>query len=590
MSPSIPLDSNTPEFPSSRDEKGLFLDTRLAVDHDSDDSHDEDASGLRSNRSTVTSFSSLLSHDTNYDMLLDRLGSPLASTIAAAPLTPAPSTTSGVAKPPARPSSCSTTTSTITATSTMESNNEFNPPADVDWEFWSSVVSDMGNVKRSAALVQHSRYGIPSSIRGTIWQLLVRLQQDEVGNGFFSKKKDKSKMDVDYVAHLDQASIFDQAIAKDLDCLFQESRLQSHGNLHEPLMHLLKAYANYDSHVGYAKGFANVALPLLLHMPEEEAFPVFIGLMDAYDWKSMYVPPHAGLGCFLYQWDRLFKDDQPDLYHRWSVLGLLPHDYIKPWLTSLFVARLPLTNVYRIYDVLFAEGTNALFGFFLAILKRNHDILLTLQDKEEIMQFLAGPDLDVFEASPEGMMQASLEYKLSHKLLLKLSKEYHTSVRKGSVPVVTVAPHSNHARRPEDAELLRLTTRQNKALMDSVKQQQAKLERLTKEHMQAAQALGEAKAAVVAAQNDNRELRQNTAELKKALDALPDVLRKRINDQIHTLAAENMTLVDRNSDLELNLSQMEAMFSDIKTKFAQSENEREELSQRMSELRDIVNA
>lgn len=63
--------------------------TRRPVSEDEEDSEEEEDSDydtaghytLNSNRSTITSISSLLSNDTNYDMLLARLGSPLSSGI-----------------------------------------------------------------------------------------------------------------------------------------------------------------------------------------------------------------------------------------------------------------------------------------------------------------------------------------------------------------------------------------------------------------------------------------------------------------------------------------------------------------------------
>ncbi|ORX52783.1 RabGAP/TBC [Hesseltinella vesiculosa] len=551
-----------------------------SMEMDSDDSQDD---GIRSHRSTVTSFSSLLSHETNYDMLLERLGSPLNSSFGM-PATPTPFVATAKPSKPASP-----TPPPSTATSL-----DFHPPAEVDWEFWSTVVSDLSHVKRTATFTQQIRYGIPPSIRGTIWQLLAEQQMDLLtasSDRFWtSKKKKKDPLDdVDYVQLMDQATIFDLALAKDLDGLFHEPRYQVYQDqFWQPLLQLLKAYANFDLPVGYAKGFAHLALPLLLQMPEEEAFRLLRNLMEGYAFKTFLVPPLSGLGCFLYQWDHLCKLHLPELHDHWCLVGLVPHDYINPWITTVFAARLPLDNVYRIYDVLLSEGTDMLFGFCAALLSRNQHTLLCLQDKEETLQFLFGDHMDIYENDPDAMMHDSLGFQVDAKQLQKWAKEYHASVRKGTVPSVSLSLNGQHE--ASEAGALRTVRQQNKALVEAVRHIQSKLDRLTKHTAQTTQALADAKASLQVSHQENAALRQQTFDLKKALDHLPATLEKRIRHQIHTLAAENMALVDKNSDMDQQLHHLETTFSDSKTKFAQSENERHDLSQRLGELRDIVNS
>ena len=62
------------------------------------------------------------------------------------------------------------------------------------------------------------------------------------------------------------------------------------------LFNVMKAYAVMDPEVGYCQGSAFIVGMLLLNMPEEDAFCVFVKLMSratGYSLREMYKP---GLG------------------------------------------------------------------------------------------------------------------------------------------------------------------------------------------------------------------------------------------------------------------------------------------------------
>ena len=56
----------------------------------------------------------------------------------------------------------------------------------------------------------------------------------------------------------------------------------------EMLFNVMKAYAVCDPEVGYCQGSAFLAGMLLLHMPEEDAFSVFMKLMSKGSGKILY--------------------------------------------------------------------------------------------------------------------------------------------------------------------------------------------------------------------------------------------------------------------------------------------------------------
>ncbi|KAI8099466.1 rab-GTPase-TBC domain-containing protein [Halteromyces radiatus] len=578
-------------------------------DSDLDSQIDNEHTHIHSNRSTVTSISSLLSNDTNYDMLLARLDSPLSSALSTAPTT----TSKGhnmhiLANYPSSSSSPGSTSSTTPSTASSFSTSSFTADPmkqDIDWEFWSHVISNADQIIKSNKLfTYHIRQGIPPSLRGTIWPILSQTKNNKNNSNNINnigpvKTPLKEK---DYVDLLNKDNIYEKAITWDLDSLFadQDGVFLAHANrIKDPLFHLLKAYANYDDHVGYSKGFAFIALPLLLHMPEEEAFCVFVELMNGvYQWKTLYIPPMDGLSRHLFQLDGLMLEHLPRLYQHFNTYGVHPNDYAKTWFATLFVSVSPsLELVYPIYDILLSEGTDVLVGFGLALLKVNQDQLLGLDEQDELIKYLSNHQLcDAYKDDTKKWMQDAMAFKIQKKRLVKLSKDHQqvfsssmSRRRSGSLSTTFISTKSTTKTTVNDMEILRLARQQNKTLMESVKQRQGQLDILSKQQTQAAKELIDAKMELARARQLNDDLRQQSFDLKKALDALPAEIEEQLKQRIHTLAGKNMNLVDKNSELEYQLTDMETMLKDIKGKFAKSENEREELLQRLMEQQEWIN-
>ncbi|ORZ25794.1 rab-GTPase-TBC domain-domain-containing protein [Absidia repens] len=589
------------------DQDNLFhaiqkFDTVEHVDpHDSDSDFELDQGpSIKSNRSTVTSISSLLSSDTTYDMLLNRMGSNSLKANVSLSFDPSLS--------PTTPFSSSTTAVT-------------QQEHDTDWEFWSQMISDADQViKTNKQYIHHIRQGVPESLRGSVWPALSKTKTTKYNsNNITSASMVDGVFDgQSYLDLLNMDNIYEKAIARDLDVLFadQDSLFAANAmdQLRDPLFHLLKAYANYDGHVGYAKGFALIALPLLLHTPEEEAFCIFVELMNGvYQWKSLYQPPLNGLSRTLFLMDRLIMEHLPKLYQHLQASGIHTNDYAKIWFTAFFIPILPsLDCIYSLYDTLLAEGTDVLFGCGVALLKVNQDSLLALMEPDDLINYLSGAQMgDFYKNDSKRLMQDAMDLKIQNKRLVKLSKEHQQMLSsiswKKSVPlsipslfppssvsttaVATSASISESAivSAINDKNLMQLTRQQNKALIDNVKQRQLQLEQLSKQQGHSTEELMDAKMELARARQSNDDLRQQSFDLKRALDALPAEVEDRLKQHIHSLVGKNMGLVDRNSELEYQLTAMENMLKDIKAKFAQSENERDELNLRLEELLELVN-
>ena len=144
------------------------------------------------------------------------------------------------------------------------------------------------------------------------------------------------------------------------------------------------------------------------------------------------------------------------------------------------------------------------------------------------------------------------------------------------------------ARSNSEVEAIDKLRRQNKALNETVKQLKHNLDDINKEHAMVAKELIESKMEIARVHDENDALRQQSYDLKRALETLPTEVENRVKEEMETLTGKNAVLVKRNTSLEDQLGYMENMVLEIKAKFAESENERVSLQQRLDDLKRLM--
>ncbi|XP_010142557.1 PREDICTED: rab GTPase-activating protein 1-like, partial [Buceros rhinoceros silvestris] len=117
----------------------------------------------------------------------------------------------------------------------------------------------------------------------------------------------------------------------------------------------VSAYSVYDEDIGYCQGQSFLAAVLLLHMPEEQAFCVFVKIMYDYGLRDLYRNNFEDLHCKFFQLEKLMQEQLPDLHSHFSDLNLEAHMYASQWFLTLFTAKFPLCMVFHIIDLLLCE-------------------------------------------------------------------------------------------------------------------------------------------------------------------------------------------------------------------------------------------
>ncbi|KAL7938061.1 rab-GTPase-TBC domain-containing protein [Trichoderma chlorosporum] len=295
------------------------------------------------------------------------------------------------------------------------------PPPMTDLEFYAALVKDyQQTAARLPTLLSNKiRKGIPPPLRGVVWQSM-------------SGARDAS-LEEQYERLNGESSPYEGLIGKDLGRSFPgvEMFRDPDGDGQRMLGRVLKTFSLYDTKIGYCQGLAFLVGPLLMHMPDKQAFCVLVRLMERYDLRSCFLPDLSGLHVRIYQFRELLRANLPML---WSHLEDLQVEtaYVSQWFLSFFATTCPLPMLFRIYDVIFAEGASeTLMRVALSLMRRNETRLLSCTELEDVMQLLLSRGLwDCYHYNADEFVHdfGSLTSTVTREKLAQLEQGYRESL------------------------------------------------------------------------------------------------------------------------------------------------------------------
>ncbi|XP_056354017.1 ecotropic viral integration site 5 protein homolog isoform X3 [Oenanthe melanoleuca] len=245
------------------------------------------------------------------------------------------------------------------------------------WILWGRIVNEWEDVrkKKEKQVKELVRKGIPHHFRAIVWQLLCSAQSMPI--------KDQ------YSELLKMTSPCEKLIRRDIARTYPEhdffKEKDSLGQ--EVLFNVMKAYSLVDREVGYCQGSAFIVGLLLMQMPEEEAFCVFVKLMQDYRLRELFKPSMAELGLCMYQFECMIQEHLPELYVHFQSQSFHTSMYASSWFLTIFLTTFPLPIATRIFDIFMSEGLEIVFRVGLALLQMNQAELLQL-DMEGMLQRL----------------------------------------------------------------------------------------------------------------------------------------------------------------------------------------------------------
>lgn len=304
--------------------------------------------------------------------------------------------------------------------------------ATTDWNVWETVVKAGPKTlvqSRPADLSKAINAGVPSTIRGVIWQYLAGVDDQhqllrlyavliERSNAALalsrrstestdSYRTPRPKAPYDPIGEYKSAALTSKlvdaafALEPSPELVRQLSRRVSRGldkteffgikdapslqDLHDVCL----AYALFDPEVGNPPGISSIVMPLLYHMPPCEAFAVLIRLMIHYRLRDLVLTGTPGLMLNLFCLDRLLASRDPMLAAHFVHLGIISNEYATPWFFTLFCAQFPLQLVCRIYDLIFLYGLDkTILEVGLSALRHNRQAILDMNAKDPLLVFL----------------------------------------------------------------------------------------------------------------------------------------------------------------------------------------------------------
>ncbi|KAN0104907.1 Rab-GTPase-TBC domain containing protein [Hyaloscypha variabilis] len=292
------------------------------------------------------------------------------------------------------------------------------PPPMTDLEFYAALVQDYTRTAQClpTLLSKKIRSGVPPPLRGVVWQSMSgardRLLEDQ------------------FDRLCGESSPYEGIIGKDLGRSFPgvEMFRDPEGDGQRMLGRVLKCFSLYDHKIGYCQGLGFLVGPLLMHMGDKQAFCVLVRLMEHYDLRNCFLPDLSGLHVRIYQFRELLKQHQPNLSAHLDALQIEPA-YVSQWFLSFFAVTCPLPMLFRIYDVIFAEGASeTIMRVALSLMRKNEEKIMACTEFEDIMQLLLSRGLwDVYHYNADEFVNdfVSLTGVVSHESLQALAVSYN---------------------------------------------------------------------------------------------------------------------------------------------------------------------
>lgn len=413
------------------------------------------------------------------------------------------------------------------AVPTYETAPDGESPASIDWEFWLKVVDDYASLARGnpVDLSLAIASGVPNELRGVIWQVISA-----------SKSQYLEEL---YASIVNEPSPHEKAIRRDLSRTSFIKHVDS-----EALFKIIKAYSLFDPEVGYTQGMAFITVPLLINLPESEAFCLLVKLMKDYGLREFFLYEMPGLHLRLYQFDRILEDTLPDVHIHLSRQGVRSSMFASQWFLTLFAYKFPLQIVLRIFDVIMTEGIESMLRFAVGLIRRNASTILSLEFdallaflKDNIFDFYVvdysldnglsrggSPVVRSVSGNSPPNFEASNGYGLQYRVNDLVADAYDIKILPVTLQKYTDEYDEIHRIERERVEEVEELRSSNGQLTQKIRRLEATVASLTNDHLVVTNDLAHERIRAAQLQDENEELKATTeameTELKEKLSGL----------------------------------------------------------------------
>uniref|UniRef100_A0A674NYN0 Ecotropic viral integration site 5 n=1 Tax=Takifugu rubripes TaxID=31033 RepID=A0A674NYN0_TAKRU len=286
------------------------------------------------------------------------------------------------------------------------------------WILWGRIVNEWEEVrkKKEKQLKELVRMGVPHHFRAIVWQLLCNAQNMPI--------KDQ------YSELLKMTSPCEKLIRRDIARTYPEHEFFKEKDSlgQEVLFNVMKVGSSAEM-LATVRGVRSLwdccSCRCNNYTLKEEAFCVFVKLMQDYRLRELFKPTMAELGLCMYQFEFMIQEQLPELHMHFQAQSFHTSMYASSWFLTIFLTSFPLPIATRIFDIFMCEGLEIVFRVGLAILQMNQTELIQL-DMEGMLQHFQKVIPHQFDSGPDKVIQAAYQVKYNGKKMKKLEKEYTT--------------------------------------------------------------------------------------------------------------------------------------------------------------------
>uniref|UniRef100_A0A8C2URG6 Ecotropic viral integration site 5 like n=1 Tax=Chinchilla lanigera TaxID=34839 RepID=A0A8C2URG6_CHILA len=399
------------------------------------------------------------------------------------------------------------------------------------WILWGRIANEWEEWRRrkEKLLKELIRKGIPHHFRAIVWQLLCSATDMPVKN--------------QYSELLKMSSPCEKLIRRDIARTYPEHEFfKGQDSLgQEVLFNVMKAYSLVDREVGYCQGSAFIVGLLLMQMPEEEAFCVFVRLMQEYRLRELFKPSMAELGLCIYQFEYMLQEQLPDLNTHFRSQSFHTSMYASSWFLTLFLTTFPLPVATRVFDIFMYEGLEIVFRVGLALLQVNQAELMQL-DMEGMSQYFQRVIPHQFDSCPDKLVLRAYQVKYNPKKMKRLEKEYAAMKSKEM---------------EEQIEIKRLRT-ENRLLKQRIETLEKENPRLTEDFVSHLETeLEQSRLRETETLGALREMQDKVLDMEKRNSSLPDENNvARLQEELKALKVREGEAVASARELKLQLQEL----------------------------------
>jgi hypothetical protein len=313
-------------------------------------------------------------------------------------------------------------------------------------------------------------------------------------------------------------------------------------------------------------------------LPEEEAFSMFVTLMNKYGLRDLFVQDMPGLHLHLYQFERLLEDLEPALYCHLHRRDVKPQLYATQWFLTLFAYRFPLQLVLRIYDLILSDGLEgAILKFGIVLMQKNAEALLGMKDMGILTTFLKERLFDVYiDKSPSS--SSILESGFFGSTSGVDKEVYRADLLVRDAVSVKVTPEmlkqytiewKEQQRTEKEREIeLQGLREKSSSLEIKVRQLERRVEQSDMEHIHATNDLIKTKVENEGLADENETLRTKVQELQRIVETQPEEVEAKMQTEMDAVMQKNIVVHNENRALEEQIAEMESQLVDTKLQWA----------------------